>query len=343
MSKSSSVELTADRIEQIYSLAQKEDLASWKPWQNSGFAREFISHAKALASDASSNLDFSQARTKDRLLELQELRLAIWKEEMGEFVELFDKIKNVELVGKLENCSDTYIPDVKEEIKAIQEYSISAGGTLKVAGSAVSLAAGGIAGVVAWNGAMALGTASTGATIAGLTGAAATNATLAWFGGGSLVAGGGGMAAGAVVLGIIGFVPVVAVASGVSLIMSRWKLSKARVAFINAYEFADQCKTAVAVIDGIDEITSQMLDYTQQLRSRMKANLEQLGHMIAYCGADYREFCRKSQERTLESILYAETMKHLVFIPVMMEDGARNENTPEALKPVQQLLAENNE
>ncbi len=262
---------------------------------------------------------------------------------MGEFVELFTKIKNVELVGELVNCSDIHIPDVKEEIKAIREYSISAGGTLKVASSAVSLAAGGIAGVVAWNGAMALGTASTGAMIAGLTGAAATNATLAWFGGGSLVAGGGGMAAGAVVLGIIGFVPVVAVASGVSLIMSRWKLSKARVAFINAYEFADQCKTAVAVIDGIDDITSQMLDYTQQLRSRMRANLEQLNHMIAFCGSDYKEFCRKSQERTLESIRYAEMMKNLVLIPVMMEDGSRNENCTEKLEPVRQLLAENNE
>ena len=50
-------------------------------------------------------------------------------------------------------------------------------------------------------GVMALGTASTGAAIGGLTGVAATNATLAWLGGGALAAGGGGMALGSMVLG----------------------------------------------------------------------------------------------------------------------------------------------
>lgn len=45
-----------------------------------------------------------------------------------------------------------------------------------------------------------LGTASTGTAIAGLSGAAATNATLAWIGGGSLAAGGGGVAAGSAIM-----------------------------------------------------------------------------------------------------------------------------------------------
>lgn len=44
------------------------------------------------------------------------------------------------------------------------------------------------------------GTASTGTAISTLSGAAATNAATAWLGGGALVAGGGGMAAGTMVL-----------------------------------------------------------------------------------------------------------------------------------------------
>lgn len=47
----------------------------------------------------------------------------------------------------------------------------------------------------------ALGSASTGTAIGTLSGAAAQNATLAWLGGGSLAAGGGGMAVGVVTLG----------------------------------------------------------------------------------------------------------------------------------------------
>ncbi len=48
------------------------------------------------------------------------------------------------------------------------------------------------------------GTASTGAAIAGLSGAVATNAALAWLGGGALAAGGGGMAGGAAFLALAG-------------------------------------------------------------------------------------------------------------------------------------------
>ena len=48
------------------------------------------------------------------------------------------------------------------------------------------------------------GTAATGTAISSLTGAAATNAALAWIGGGALAVGGGGMATGATILAMAG-------------------------------------------------------------------------------------------------------------------------------------------
>ncbi len=69
---------------------------------------------------------------------------------------------------------------------------------------------GGLAAVGSWSLVSMLGSASTGAAISGLYGAAATNATLAWFGGGALAAGGGGVAAGAMTLGAIVAAPLVA-------------------------------------------------------------------------------------------------------------------------------------
>lgn len=58
-----------------------------------------------------------------------------------------------------------------------------------------------------------LGSASTGAAISGLSGAAATNATLAWFGGGALAAGGAGITGGLAVLGGIVAIPLVCIAT----------------------------------------------------------------------------------------------------------------------------------
>lgn len=79
--------------------------------------------------------------------------------------------------------------------------------------SAINVGAGSIAGgslaVGSWALVTALGSASTGAAISGLSGVAATNATLAWFGGGALAAGGAGMAGGAAVLGGLLAIPLV--------------------------------------------------------------------------------------------------------------------------------------
>ncbi|WP_218911012.1 hypothetical protein [Pseudoalteromonas sp. MIP2626] len=60
---------------------------------------------------------------------------------------------------------------------------------------------GGTSAIGAWGVVTIIGSASTGTAITSLSGIAATNATLAWFGGGSIAAGGAGMAGGFMVLG----------------------------------------------------------------------------------------------------------------------------------------------
>lgn len=69
--------------------------------------------------------------------------------------------------------------------------------------------AGGTLALGAWAVVSVVGSASTGTAIAGLSGVAATNATLAWFGGGALAAGGAGMSGGMMVLGGIVAAPMV--------------------------------------------------------------------------------------------------------------------------------------
>lgn len=68
---------------------------------------------------------------------------------------------------------------------------------------------GGTAAIGAWGLVSLIGSASTGTVISSLSGVAATNATLAWFGGGSLATGGAGMAGGFWVLGGIVAAPIV--------------------------------------------------------------------------------------------------------------------------------------
>jgi len=117
----------------------------------------------------------------------------------SDFSDVFEQIKNRPSFASYEKNGVT-LPQYDGE--KLKEVSVGAGVLLGGLGGAGLGAAGGFAAAGATTAAvMALGTASTGIPIAALSGAAATNATLAALGGGAIAAGGGGIVAGTAVLG----------------------------------------------------------------------------------------------------------------------------------------------
>jgi hypothetical protein len=134
--------------------------------------------------------------------------------------------------------------------------------TLNSADLAFGSVKGGAAGIATATGAWALagafGAASTGTAITSLGGAAAFNATLAWFGGGALAAGGGGMLAGAAALGGIVLAPA-AILTGLilrsqaqkKLILIQMEASRAEAATVKLNE-------AMIAIDAIELRTKEM-------------------------------------------------------------------------------------
>lgn len=115
-----------------------------------------------------------------------------------EFSSLFEKIKNRPQFKKIEREG----VDISFHPKEIKNASVGASVLVSGLGGAALGTAGGFAASGATTAAvMALGTASTGTAISSLSGVAATNATLAVLGGGSIAAGGGGIALGTTLLG----------------------------------------------------------------------------------------------------------------------------------------------
>ncbi len=141
--------------------------------------------------------NFSQSATQAMDV-LGKLELVI-VESFSTFSDLIAQIQNKPVFKAIDsngNVIPTYSP---EELKQV---SVGAGVLLGgLAGAGVGVAGGFAAAGVTTAAVMALGTASTGAAISGLSGVAATNATLAALGGGAIAAGGGGMALGTIVLG----------------------------------------------------------------------------------------------------------------------------------------------
>ena len=103
---------------------------------------------------------------------------------------------------------------IEEDYKTVSSKTLASGASGALAG--VSIAA--LGPTAAMGVATTFGVASTGTAISALSGAAATNAALAWLGGGALAAGGGGMAAGEAFLAMAG--PVGWTIAGAAIVVS---------------------------------------------------------------------------------------------------------------------------
>lgn len=143
-------------------------------------------------------------------------------ESLTEIQSLFDIIRNVPAERKLqfEKLKSIRLNWKQQAEKIEAEYKkaeVKAAGQ-GAAGIGAGVAVAALGPTAAMGIATTFGVASTGTAISALSGAAATNAALAWLGGGALAAGGGGMAAGNAFLALAG--PIGWAIAGASLVTS---------------------------------------------------------------------------------------------------------------------------
>lgn len=169
-------------------------------------------HGAKKMNDANNTLNDAAKRDKANQKRVEEHNIAASKamDKLGQhemkvlasfkvFSELFERIHNKPSFDSIQ-VGEYKLPHFDRQ--KIEEASVGASVLLGGLGGAALGTAGAFAASGATTAAvMALGTASTGTAISTLSGVAATNATLAALGGGSIAAGGGGMALGSMVLG----------------------------------------------------------------------------------------------------------------------------------------------
>jgi len=111
----------------------------------------------------------------------------------------------------------------------------------------------------AWALVSTVGAASTGTAIAGLSGVAATNATLAWFGGGAIAAGGGGMAAGTLVLGGLVAIPALALTGIFSHISANKKIKEIEEKMLLIIKSTDQIENNILKLELLTSRSEELL------------------------------------------------------------------------------------
>lgn len=250
---------------------------------------------------------------------------------LAPFAEQFARLRNVDLddIPTLEAVPELQSIDVK-----LQKISAEAvrGLTALAGGGAAGAAAGGI--TFAAVGAFA--TASTGTAIGSLSGAAATSATLAWLGGGSLAAGGAGVAGGTMVLTGLVAAPVMVAGAGFLWWKGNRDLKKQQAVEqdlrrARAKLDADIARARLAIRQTTD--TTKVI---KRLTAAGHPRLQRLSSLLDH-NTDYASFTDSDKALVAELAALATTIVAVMRCPILNTDGTVSELSPSTLTAADSL------
>jgi hypothetical protein len=166
----------------------------------------------------------------------------------------------------------------RKDLEAARKSAAGAG-----AGFAAGVAVASMAPTAAMWAAATFGTASTGTAISTLSGAAASQAALAWLGGGALTAGGGGAAAGGALLALAG--PIGWTVAGATLLTSIAVFAKKKFENNEAKQEAlTAVKQNTALVKGLDAQINDLLHRAISLRELLMKSYREA---LEFYGADF--------------------------------------------------------
>jgi len=231
-------------------------------------------------------------------------KLKLW-DSFNRFVDMYSKIQNSPVMNAaIDKESISLSADELDNIKAV---AISVKELLS--GGIGSVSAGGLIGMATSGGlASTITFASTGTAMSGLSGAAATNATLAAFGGGSLAAGGAGMAGGAVVLSGLTFAPMLMV-GGIAL------NSKAKKSLEAAKDVEREVNSAVEKFSEAEKELKKVQNLSNRIRIELaklnKKYLELMDFMESVVSkkTNYKQFTLEEKQCLEKTILVLKLIK----------------------------------
>lgn len=281
-------------------------------------------------------LELQRERVSDSLNHLGQIKLNILKSSVTDFVTSFEKLKNVDFENSvgLEELKNLHI-DKKdfEELKQLGNFAAEVAG-----GVAAGATGGALTALGAYSAASAFASASTGTAIAALHGAAATNATLAFFGGGSLAAGGLGMAGGTVVLGGLVAGPALLVMGLIVGAKTEEKLDKALENKAQADEIVESLKTASLQCSAIRRRSYMFFNLLTRLDSYFIPQIWKMQEIIEKEGTDYSAFKAESKKAIAMAASTACSIKSILDTPLLSEDGSLTIESAEVTEKMRELI-----
>jgi hypothetical protein len=298
-------------------------------------ARRITEAAQKRHEAAVTKLERRRKATAKALEGLGRAQVLVYDREMRRFAAAFGQIKDADLSA----LADQRVTGVAEALPAseVRHIAFSAVDGLKAAIAAGG--AGAATGAMAFGAAGTLATASTGTAIGTLGGVAAYNATLAWFGGGALAAGGYGMAGGVIVLGGIALAPLLAVGGFVLHRQGKKAMETAKATEAAVWSAVAQLETLGVLANAIKERAQQMQELLEQLRASFEPMVTWLEKLVER-ESDYRRLDPSEQTGLHVVTATAITVRRVLDVPLLTQAGKVSLKSATVMKQAHQLLAQ---
>ena len=276
--------------------------------------------ARGLLNRSTQLVDAHRLATNSVLEDFGSRKLRAFNGPIGDFIAAFGRLRNVEEMPspeleklKFGDFTLDSLVGLRNDYKLLMDSGLGLGAGLS-GGAALAFGA--------YNGTMMLATASTGTAISTLSGAAATNATLAWLGGGSIAAGGGGMAMGAMVLGGV-------VAGPALAIFGHIFGSKADEALLNARTNMEVAKThwetaqlTAQQLHAIEQVVVLANDTFSKITTHLRRSVRRLNTIVDSSGEDFRAYTQTDKELVFRAVKFAQLIKAMIDTPILDQAGA---------------------
>lgn len=282
-------------------------------------ASQINKSANQIVAESTEMINAQRASCSEALRCLGDKKVVLLNENMTQFLDTFTKLKNVDFreTEGLDELSKLYI-DAQDfvELRNLCNFAIPLAG-----GSVAGTASGALAAFGAYGAAQALACASTGTAIASLSGAAATNATLAFFGGGSLAAGGWGMAGGAMVLGGLVAGPALLVMGLVAGKTADKNLDQAKINRLEAIQLAEQLDTASKQCEAIRRRAYMFYNLLVRLDTYFLPYIYKMEDIVKTEGYDYSSYSSESKKAIASCASIAVSIKSVLDTQLLTDDG----------------------
>lgn len=281
--------------------------------------------ANRIIEKANNIIEIEREKTCSALNELGRLKANILAQNIKPFIEGFKMIKNIdstEIILGNESIKLNMNVRELEELHKMIEFGTAAStgfGAGSVVGAAVAYGA--------YTGTMMFGAASTGTAITALSGAAASNATLAFLGGGSLASGGFGVAGGMMVLGGLVTIPALAV---LGIIVSSTAKKNKEEAFRNlelAKDYSQQVDVLKDKCRTVQEAAILFTKHLYKLRTVFQKLNSRFLEIIRFSGIDWNKYTAEEKRIVAACLSILKTLKVMVAHDLLNNDGSVRENT----------------